>query len=403
MSTESIELEVIDSISDLDAEQWNALVGGFPFFQHTFLKALEDTGCATPETGWMPRFIVARDRTDRLIGAVPMYFKGHSMGEFVYDWAWADAAHRLGIKYYPKAVVAAPFTPATSPRLLVHSELDSSAANELRKALAAAIRRIGESFQMSGSHVLFCEDEDVEALEGEGFFARRHHQYHWHNRGYETFADFLEPFKSKRRREMRRQRRRLAEEGVHVEAFGGDDLTAEHRDYAWTCYLNTIEKFPWGRQYLNEEFYEWIFDDMKEFIRLFIAFDEDEQMIGSALTFLGEDTMYGRYWGATDHTSFLHFETCLYTPIEYAIEHGISKIEPGQGGEHKFARGFEATVTQSMHWISDDHFDLILRRHTAREEEVVISEVEQKNVHSAFQPEDLEIDEDELADKDADS
>lgn len=387
MSEDTVKIDLIEDISEIPEDEWDALVGDFPFFKYTFLHGLAQTGCATAETGWLPRFVVARDREGRLTGAIPLYIKGHSMGEFVYDWAWADAAQRMGVQYYPKAIVAAPFTPATSQRILTYPGLEPGPAAKLRSQLAGALRQVGEAFDLSGTHVLFCQDADAEALTDRGFFIRRHHQYHWKNHGYESFDDFLEPFKSKRRKEIRRQRRRLAEEGVTVEVFGEDTLTSELRDFAWTCYLSTIEKFPWGRQYLTPAFYEWIFDSMHDSIRLFVAFSNDRTMLGSALTFIGGDTLYGRYWGCVQDVSYLHFETCLYAPIEFAIKHGLKTIEPGQGGEHKFARGFEATVTQSAHWIADDQFEHVLRRHTAQEGQIIVSEVEQMNVHSSFQPE----------------
>lgn len=386
VSTDLFDIEVIDSYRRVDAGEWDALAGDFPFFKHTFLLGLEATGCATPETGWHARVVLARDSDGQLIGAVPLYVKTHSMGEFVYDWAWADAAQQLGVPYYPKGIVAAPFTPATSSRILVDARLDDATKKTLRSLLGEVLVELCGALELSGVHVLFCEDVDRDVLTKQRFFVRRHHQYHWENHGYSSFDDFLAHFTSKRRREMRRQRRRLAEEGVSVDVFSGQRLTPALRDFAWRCYRTTIDKFPWGRQYLTPAFYDWIFERMRDEIRLFVAFDESRRMLGSALAFVGGDTLYGRYWGSVEEVSFLHFETCLYAPIEYAIAQGLRRIEPGQGGEHKFARGFEATITQSMHLIVDRYFDQVLRQHTAREKVFVASEVDERNAGSAFRP-----------------
>jgi len=369
---------VDESIADIDADAWDHLVGdGSPFVEYRWLRAMEDTGCVDPEHGWLPQ-IVTLYEGDRLVGALPTYLKGNSYGEFVYDWAWADLAHRLGVDYYPKLIVASPFSPVTGPRVLVDPDGSEAQQTAWRSALADAMTELVQRSGVSGAHVLFAPEAEARALEDRGWFVRVAHQYHWHNDGYRDFDDFLSRFRSKRRRSIRRERRRVREAGYTVESIAGTELDEATMDRVFGFYASTCDRYVWGRQYLNRAFFAQVHDTMPERIRVFIARDADGEIVAGTFNLEKGDRMYGRYWGSTVDVDLLHFETCYYAMIEHAIAHGMQAIEPGQGGEHKYTRGFSPQPMYSAHRIRDRRLGWMLQRHTAQESGLVLDEVERK-------------------------
>jgi uncharacterized protein len=366
-----IEVQVLDDIALVDAEAWDALVtDGNPFVRHAWLLAMERTQCAVPEEGWLAQHLIARSG-GQVVGAVPLYVKGNSYGEYVYDWAWADLANRMGVAYYPKMIAASPFSPVTGPRLLVAAGLGPEQTARIEAGLIDALKAISNQEQISGMHVLFCSEREALALEARGFALRKSHQYHWLNDGYANFDAFLERFRSKRRREIRRERRRLAELGYRVEMVRGPDVTGDELDDAFAFYASTCARYVWGRQYLNRAFFEEIRGTMADRIRLFFAYDADGKRVAGTFNLVGNDRLYGRYWGARVDVPHLHFETCYYRMIEVAIEEGLSAIEPGAGGDHKYARGFEPITTWSAHWLSHPPFDHVIRKFLHGERQAV--------------------------------
>lgn len=367
---------VDETIADVDAEAWDRLVGdGSPFVEYRWLRAMEDAGCVAPEHGWLPQ-IVTLYEGDRLVGALPTYLKGNSYGEFVYDWAWADLAHRMGVDYYPKLIVASPFSPVTGPRVLVDQGGTESQQDAWRAALGDAVAEIVQRSGVSGAHVLFAPEREARALEERGWFVRVAHQYHWHNDGYQDFDDFLSRFRSKRRRSIRRERRLVREAGYTVETIAGVDLDEATMDRVFGFYATTCDRYVWGRRYLNRAFFAQVHRTMPERIRVFVARDASGDIVGGTFNLQKGDRLYGRYWGSTVDTPLLHFETCYYAMIDYAIAHGLAAIEPGQGGEHKYTRGFAPQPMYSAHLVRDGRLAWTLRRHTEQESGLVLDEVE---------------------------
>ena len=357
---------VLDSYLGIDPTAWDNLVGpGSPFLEHTFLAALEAYGCAAPATGWTPRPIVV-EREGALVGAAPGWVKAHSMGEFVYDHRWAQAAAANGISYYPKLVVAVPFTPATGSRLLVASGGDTVA---VRRSLLAGIGEASRGTR--GAHVLFGTAEESEWLATNGMFARLQYQFHWKNEGYQTFDDFLSTFTSKRRNTLRRERRDLAAFDIRaVTAPSGAELDAMH-----ALYVRHTEQFgPWGRAYLSRDLFRHLGAVWGDRLHLVLARQHGEVVAG-AFNVIKGDRLYGRYWGSAVDVPFLHFEVCYYRAIEACIERQIRVFEPGHGGEHKYRRGFEPTITWSNHALAEPRLHEALRAFSAEEAAYVRREV----------------------------
>jgi predicted N-acyltransferase len=366
-----IEVSVERSMSRFGEAEWDALAGHDPppFLRWAFLDALERTGCVGEATGWIPHHLALR-RGGVLLGVVPGYLKGNSEGEFVFDYAWADLAERLGIPYYPKLLFAIPFTPATAPRLLALPEHKPL----LLGVVAEAIRRIVGLTGVSSAHLLFPPEEDAQALANAGLMLRYGVQYHWHNRGYGTFDDFLGTFNSKRRHQLKRERKELDARGIRLETLRGKDLTPPVLDAMFGFYLSTVRKFYWGRRYLNRAFFEELGSKLGTGVEVVLAKEGDRALAG-ALNYYGGGALYGRYWGSDVDVPFLHFNVCYYHSIDECISRGASRFEPGAGGEHKKPRGFEPTLTHSLHHVQNPRFDRILRDHLAREREVVLGRV----------------------------
>jgi len=368
-----LELESHESIRALGESTWNELARSAPpFLSFAWLDALEATGCVRPERGWLPFHLTLKEG-GRLLAAAPAYVKGNSEGEFVFDHAWASHAEgRLGLDYYPKLVVAVPFTPATGPRLLLAPGVTlDQVARPFAEGLAAVCSEIG----VSGAHVLFPTSGEAEAFEQAGMARRAGIQFHWENAGYSSFDDFLARFDAKRRHQLKRERREVDKSGLVIDSRRGSELGAQDIDHVYELYLTTVDKFVWGRRYLNREFFQEIFARLGGSIHVVTAREGGAAPIAGAFNLLGQDALYGRYWGTTEERRFLHFEVCYYRGIDECIARGLSRFEPGAGGEHKVARGFLPTVTHSTHLLADRRLELAVRDYVQRERAAVVEHV----------------------------
>ncbi|MCB2085543.1 MAG: N-acetyltransferase [Sphingomonadaceae bacterium] len=343
MSDDALIAKVAGSVGALPKDQWDALAGGNPFVSHDFLTALEDSGSVGPGTGWQAAPIVIEGADGRLAAAMPSYLKGHSQGEYVFDHAWADAYERAGGEYYPKLQIAAPFTPATGPRLLLADEA-------LATPLLAAAEQLCRGNGFSSAHATFVDPAQLPLFEQAGWMLRSDIQFHWTNRGYASFDDFLGELASRKRRTLRKERA-AAQDGVEIVRLSGGDIRPEHWDVFWLFYQDTGAR-KWGSPYLTREAFDLLGARMGDQMLLVLAY-EDGEAIAGALNFIGPDALYGRYWGCSRDKRFLHFELCYYQAIDAAIERGLSRVEAGAQGGHKLARGYEPVETWSAHWIAD--------------------------------------------------
>ncbi len=344
-----IDIQLEEGVAGLPRDEWDALVaGGSPFLEWSFLASLEEAGTLGEESGWVSKPLVAREN-GRLIAACPLYLKTNSEGEFVFDFSWADAAYRAGIDYYPKLLVGVPFSPVTGARFLVRPDAD-------RKAwilrLGSALREICQSNELSSVHVNFCLPDEAEALQSLGFHTRLGLQYHWHNHGYEDFEGYLGAFRSKRRNQVRRERREMEKQEVSIETYTGDEITAELAGPMYEFYLSTIRSRAWGREYLNRRVFDLLIERFRDRLVFVVAEHQGEKIAGTFNVRKG-DALYGRYWGATRMVRHLHFNVCYYKAVEYCIDHGLTRFEPGAGGEYKQMRGFDASPTYSAHYLAD--------------------------------------------------
>ena len=347
-----MELRHHNGIEEIDALAWDRLgPAGNPFVGHEFLSAMEESGSATTETGWQPLHVTLHDG-GRAVAAAPLYGKSHSYGEYVFDHGWADGYRRAGGRYYPKLQVAVPFTPVPGPRLL--------GAPAYRGALAEALVETTRQFGVSSLHVTFCGEAEAAALERAGCLRRRGIQYHWSNRGYGSFDDFLDTLRSAKRKMIRRERREVEESGLEIATLHGPDLTREALAEFHPFYAATVDK-RWGNAYLTERFFAMLAERMADRVVLVTA-RRQGRMVAAALNLLGGDTLYGRLWGCLDDYRFLHFEACYYRAIEFAIGRGLSRVEAGAQGTHKLQRGYEPVWTHSAHYIRDTGFRAAVRR-----------------------------------------
>lgn len=368
-----LEARIHPHIREIPAATWDALAGAraAPFLSHAWLAALESTGCVGEEAGWLPHHLSFWEG-ERLVGAAPAYLKTNSEGEFVFDHGWAAAAERARLRYYPKLVVAVPFTPATTPRLLVADPADRP---RLLGALGEVLVRVVEGAGLSGAHVLFPTAAEAEAL-GDLGLARRHGvQFQWRNSGYQSFDDYLARFSSKRRNQIRRERKEMERQGISIVTERGRFEPALI-DVMFDLYRSTVEKFAWGRQYLNRPFFEEICDKLAPRVEMVIA-REGGRIVGGALNLAGEEALYGRYWGAVEERPFLHFNVCFYHSIEECITRKVSRFEPGAGGQHKMVRGFPPTLTHSVHHLAHPGLDRAVREFLTRERRAVEESVAQ--------------------------
>jgi len=381
MTQDTLLIQAHEGILSIPREDWQPLVAHeSPFLDYGFLSLLEQTGCVSERAGWLPLIITAtRSRPgspDKLIAALPFYIKTNSAGEFVFDWSWADAAHRSGLSYYPKGLVAVPFTPVTGRRVLLCPTLTPQEHEPIAQALISACVELAQrQLKLSSVHFNFILPQERPHFDAVGLLPRAGIQYHWYNRTEarqdaprcRSFDDFLARFRSKRRANVRRERRRLQEQGITTKVLRAQDLDEATMHLMFTFYRNTVEKFYWGQQYLNEELFLRLPEVLPDPLHLVFAYDEQGAPFAGAFNMTKDDRLYGRYWGCTQEVEFAHFEVCMYTPIQWCIDHQVDVFEPGAGGEHKYERGFEPTFTYSAHAIFDPRLRHAISQFLAQE------------------------------------
>jgi len=345
-------LRSVGSIHEIDARVWNSLnesAGGGILSSHAFLSAFEQSASVCPATGWQPHHLLL-EIADQPVAVLAMYAKGHSYGEFVFDWAWAQAYERHGLRYYPKWLGAIPFTPVSGPRLLCK--------DALKPAVAQALLAWAKASPLSSMHLLYTSELDQQALTQEGFLARKHTQFHWFNQGWESFDEFLASLSQSKRKKIRAERRRVAQTGIHTKVLAGSQIGQAEWDFFYSCYANTYA-MRGNPPYLTPDFFKQIAQSMPQACLMVIAYD-GQRPLASALSWLdlvnGQRRLYGRYWGCLEHVDCLHFEVAYYSAIEWAIDHQISVIEGGAQGQHKMARGFIPVHTYSAHWLAHPGF-----------------------------------------------
>jgi len=374
-----MQLEVLTSIDEISRDAWNAVSGtDNPFLRHEFLAALEKNRCVGRHFGWLPRHLAAFEE-QRLVGVVPLYVKDNSYGEFVFDWSWAEAYERAGLAYYPKAVVAVPYTPATGPRILTAASADRDAVTTRLIALA---RQWAQSENLSSLHWLFTDTDDTRRLEDQGFYLRLGCQFHWQNQGYRDFDDYLDCFNSRKRKKVRRERRYVEEAGIDVRVVHGHEASEAELEVMHSFYRSTFDK-KWGHATLNLGFFRDIATTMGDQLVFMIA-SKDRRIVAGAICLRSGDTLYGRHWGCLEDYHSLHFETCYYQGIDYCIRHGLKSFEPGAQGEHKISRGFLPTPTWSAHWIAHQGFSGVIGRFLDQETDAMLDYIQDLAERSPF-------------------
>ncbi|MBL8563545.1 MAG: N-acetyltransferase [Gemmobacter sp.] len=362
----------------IPAAEWDALAqGGDPFTTHRFLLALETSGSIGPGTGWEAHPLLIH-RDGRLIAAAPMFAKSHSQGEYIFDHAWAEAYERAGGRYYPKLQIAVPFTPVTGPRLLTLPGHEA----EGRAALINAATAIAEQNNLSSLHITFCTEAEAMAGEAEGLLPRLTQQFHWQNNGFSSYDDFLASLSSRKRKALRKERETANSHGLRIEALTGAALQPAHWQAFWTFYQDTGAR-KWGRPYLTRAFFDALQATMRDDILLFLAYDGARPVAG-ALNFIGAECLYGRYWGCIEDYPCLHFELCYHRAINWAIAHGLPRVEAGAQGEHKLARGYLPAQTHSLHWLRDPGFARAVAAYLAQERAAVGEEIEVLTAYGPF-------------------
>ncbi|WP_339861175.1 GNAT family N-acetyltransferase [Paremcibacter congregatus] len=370
-------ISLITSLDEISAEEWDSCcftqeTGHNPFISHAFMSALEDSGCAVADTGWQAQHIIARaGDKGNIVGVMPLYLKSHSYGEYVFDHAWANAFQSAGGHYYPKLQAAVPFSPVTTPKLLVHpTALKAEVQTILVQAAEAAARKLS----VSSLHVTFAERHEWDLMAEQGFLKRQDQQFHWLNERYGEFDDFLQKLSSRKRKNIRKERRLAVQNDIEIELLNGHQITEDHWDDYFSFYLDTANR-KWGQPYLNRRFFSLLGQGLPNRI-LLVMCKRGGRYIAGALNLLSDDTLYGRYWGAIEDHRYLHFEVCYYQAIEYAIAHGLKKVEAGAQGEHKLARGYLPTSTYSAHWIRDPGFRQAVENYLVQERQAVLHEQE---------------------------
>ena len=355
------ELKVVEHLADIPSVSWDTLTDGNPTLRHAYLQAMIDAGCTTAKSGWLPQFLTLWrdvDSRQQLTGAVPLYMKGHSYGEYVFDWAWAEAYQRAGLDYYPKLLAAVPFTPCTGTRLMAATDAD-------RRILIEALLGLARRSDVSSLHVLFAAEAEHKALVEAGMMSRSSVQFHWRNTGYRSFDEFLATMNHDKRKKVKQERRKVTEAGITFARMVGKDITEEDWDFFTDCYSRTYQAH-FSTPYLNRVFFGLIGKRMPEHILMVIAL-RDGRKVAASLNLFNESTLFGRYWGSTEFHSGLHFEACYYQTIEFCIERGIKLFEGGAQGEHKLARGFLPVKCHSAHWLKEPRFALAVEDFLQRE------------------------------------
>jgi predicted N-acyltransferase len=379
----TLELRVVPRIKDIPRESWDALLrhGSSPFVEHTWLDCLEEAKCVGEQAGWIPQHLALYDGSD-LVAAAPAYAKTNSEGEFVFDWSWADLASRLGLAYYPKLVIAVPFTPANGDRVLVHPKRDRA---ETVAIFAQALRSIVKELELSGAHVLFPREDEARAWAEAGFMTRYGVQYHWSNRNadgsgkppYASFEDFLTVLPTKKRTQIRRERKQPAMDGVEISTLRPEEYTREMAGAMYALYTTTVDKYFHGRRYMKKRMFELLVERFADRLAWVVA-RKDGEIIASAFNVEKDGVIYGRYWGAHVEMPMLHFNVCYYHGVEQAIREGCTTFNPGAGGEHKKVRGFLPTITRSAHHIADPRFREIIASFLERERRGVEAYVDEE-------------------------
>ncbi len=369
---------VHSAMAEIARDDWNALAGtDYPFLRHEFLLAAEQSGCVSPDTGWSPRHLTISD-DDGLRAAMPLYEKSHSWGEFVFDWAWANAYDQAGLSYYPKLVSAVPFTPAPSRRLLLRDTDDKVAG----KALLAAAIKLAEDTDCSSFHILFPTAPEIDAFGDAGLLIRKDCQFHWHNKHYPSFERFLETFTSAKRKKARRDRRRVRESGIRFRRVHGADIDASSLSAVYQLISNTFMRRG-SMPYYSEAFFRDLNAQLPNSI-LYVLAELDSAIVAAAVFFESEHALYGRYWGSNGHYDALHFETCYYQGIDYCIETGKTLFEPGTQGEHKVSRGFSPVTTWSAHWLAHPQFASAIERYLDEEGKHVERYIDEVDSHTPY-------------------
>ena len=372
--------EIITSLREIPQTDWDELAGGDPFISHGYLSALEESKCVGERTGWYPCHLIKK-KSGKLVAAMPTYLKHHSYGEYVFDWSWADAYQRHGLKYYPKLISAVPFSPVSGNRLLAR---DASMRNDLiNGALAFSIKNSLSSF-----HCLFHSELDRHTLKSANLMSRQTIQFHWKNHDYDSFSQFLSRMASRKRKKIRQERNKLVKEKFSFNHITGADITASDWEFFYHCYLLTYRNHN-STPYLSLDFFLKIAEKIPNNMVLIIA-KKNGHRVASALNVLGQDKLYGRYWGTTSYFPGLHFEVCYYQALEYCIEHGITSFEGGAQGEHKLSRGLEPVKTFSSHWIADERFRRAISNHLNHEDIGIESYVDELEKHTPFKNNPLE-------------
>ena len=379
----SYTVKVVSAIDEIGQEAWDACanpVGGEhavpfdPFLSYAFLDALEKSGSASNASGWSPYHLALEDESS-VVGVVPMYLKGHSQGEYIFDYSWADAFERAGGRYYPKLLCAVPFTPATGRRLLTPTA-------ELEGYLLSGMLQVAEKMEISSLHINFAEESQWQSMGKVGMLQRTHKQFHWENQGYQGFEDFLADLSSKKRKNIRRERREALANGIEIELVTGNDLTEAHWDAFYTFYVDTGSR-KWGSPYLTREFFSIIGQTMPDDVLLIMCKREGRYVAG-AINFIGGECLFGRNWGCIEDHPFLHFEACYYQAIDFAIERGLQRVEAGAQGPHKLARGYMPKHTYSAHWIVNQAFRDAIDDFLKDERRYVQEEIDYIEEHSPF-------------------
>lgn len=377
--TDALSISVLGDLANIERNVWDGLANPVdaafdPFLSWDFLQALEESGCATAASGWQPAHLVAREVGGAIVGAMPLYAKDHSYGEYVFDHAWADAMHRAGGNYYPKLQCAVPFTPVPGRRIFATDQA-------VEAALAQGAIGLAQRAGASSVHATFASEEQCQRLASLGYLTRVGLQYHWFNHEYASFSDFLADLSSQKRKTIRRERER-ASEGMRIKRLQGDDIKAHDWDFFFRCYMDTGSR-KWGSPYLNRKFFDLLGQRMRDKCVLFVA-EADGTPIAAALNMIGGEALYGRYWGRVADVPFLHFELCYYQAIDVAIELGLPRVEAGAQGDHKLARGYVPAPTYSAHWIAHPGLRTAIARYLEAETPAIVNEAEVLAEHTPF-------------------
>jgi predicted N-acyltransferase len=387
MTSDDLTLTAHPRIHDVPAAAWDACAGADnPFVRHAFLAALEDSRSVSAETGWLPQHLALRDGAGRLVACAPLYVKSHSYGEYVFDWGWADAYQRAGGRYYPKLQCAVPFTPATGPRLMVHPAAPDP--DGLRRTLVSGMMALAGRIEASSVHVTFPTAEEAAVMEDAGLLTRLGQQFHWENRGYRSFDDFLGALSSRKRKAIRKERDKANAQGIRFLTLSGEEITPRQWEAFYGFYLSTVDR-KWGQAYLRRPFFDLLGERLGSAVVLVLGEAEDSgTLVCGALNLRGGDTLYGRNWGALGDYRFLHFEACYYRAIDYAIAHNLRWVEAGAQGSHKVQRGYLPRPTWSAHWIADAGFRRAVERFVEEERHLLCADMEDTEASGPYRKED---------------